>query len=113
MMVASMEPQMKERHRKLNPYVMVGVLKAFFSPQMSLMIFEFMRNFLVTKMEENTCLVSHLMNMHRIHKHVTVNLDNLMTDELAIDVVMLSLSPSYKEFIDSDVKIRDDEITFH
>jgi hypothetical protein len=36
-----------------------------------------------------------------------------MTDELAIDVVMLSLSPSYKEFIDSDVKIRDDEITFH
>jgi len=113
MIVASMEPQMKERYQNLNPYVMVDVLKAFFAPQMRLMGFECLREFLSTKMEENTCLVSHLTNMHRIHRRLTDDLDYLMTDELAIDVVMLSLPPSYKEFIDSYVKIGDDQITFH
>jgi hypothetical protein len=36
-----------------------------------------------------------------------------MNDELVIDVVMLSLPPSYKEFIDSHVNIGDDQITSH
>jgi hypothetical protein len=113
MMVASTEPQMKEHYQNLNPYVMVGVLKGFFAPQMSLMRFESLREFLSTKMEENTCLVSHLMNMHRIRRNLIDDLDYLMTDELTIDVVMLSLPPSYKEFINTYVNTGDDQITFH
>jgi hypothetical protein len=46
MMVTSTEPQMKEHYQNLNPYVLVGVLKAFFAPQMSLMRFECLREFL-------------------------------------------------------------------
>jgi hypothetical protein len=113
MMSSSMEPQMKERYQNLNPYVMVDVLKSLFAPQVRLISFECLREFLSTKMEENTCLVSHLINMHRIHRRLTNDLDCLMTDELTIDVVMLLLPTSYKEFIDSYVKIGDDQITFH
>jgi hypothetical protein len=65
-------------------------------------------------MEENTCFESHLANMHRIHRRLIDELKYLMTDEFVIDVVvLLSLPPSYKEFIEIYVMTGYDEITFH
>jgi hypothetical protein len=64
-------------------------------------------------MEENTCFEIHLTSMHRIHTRLTDKMNYLVTDELAIDVVLQSLPPSYNEFIKSYLMTRHDEISFY
>jgi hypothetical protein len=64
-------------------------------------------------MEENTYFGSHLTNMHRLYRHVNDKLNYLMTNELTIDVVLQSLSPSYNEFVKSYLMNGYDDITFH
>jgi hypothetical protein len=113
MMVASMEPHIHAHYQNHNPFAMVGALKTFFAPQVRRMSYECLSEFLTTKMEENTCFEIHLTNMHRVHRRLIDELNYLMTDELTIDVVFLSHSPSYKEFIKSYVITGYDDITFY
>ena len=76
------------------------------------MKFECLDEFLSIKMEENTCLESHLANMHRIHERLTVELDYWIRDEFAVEGVLRSLPPSYKSVVLGYV-MRRDSITFH
>ena len=66
-MLYSMDPELWVRFSNTNAYDMVDALKALFISQVRVMKYECLDEFLSTKMEENTCLESHLANMHRIH----------------------------------------------
>ena len=75
LMTRCMTPQLKSRFKDHNPYDKVDELKALFIEQIRLMKYECLDTFLSTKMEENTCLESHLRRMYDIHKCLTVDLD--------------------------------------
>ena len=83
LMTSCMMPQLKSRFKDTKPYDMVDELKALFIEQIRLMKYECLDTFLSTKMEENTCLESHLRRMYDIHKRLTADLDYWMTDEFA------------------------------
>ena len=112
MMLNTMVAGMRGRYQNTYPFEMVDELKTLFAPQVRLMKFECLNEFLSTKMEENTCLESHLANLHRIHRRLTGDLDYWMTDALAIDAVLFSLPPSYKDVV-ADYVMRGESFTFH
>ena len=99
MMRFSMVAGMRGRFVNTNPYEMVDELKTLFAPQVRLMKYEYLEKFLSTKMEEKTCLVSHLKIMHDLHARLTGDLDYWMTDAFAINAVLFSLPPSYKNVV--------------
>ena len=111
-MLHSMESELRVRFSNTNAYEMVGELKALFASQVRVMKCEYLDKFLSMKMEENTCLESHLATMHRIHGCLTTDSDYWMTDEIAIDGVLSSLPPSYKDFVIGYV-MRGESFTFH
>jgi len=111
-MLYSIVPELRPRFFCTNAYEMVDGLKALFISQVRVMKFEYLDKFFSTKMEENTCLDSHLATMHGIHARLTGDLDYWMADELAIDGVLRSLPPSYKESVLGYV-MRRDSLTFH
>jgi hypothetical protein len=63
-------------------------------------------------MEENTGLESHLASMHRIHGCLVDDWDYWMTDRFAVDGVLRSLPPSYKDHV-LDYVNKDKLFTFH
>ena len=95
-MTSCMAPELRSRFEDLEPYDMVGELKAAFMEQVRLMKFKCLNGFLSTKMEENTYFESHLRKMFDIHKRLTVNWDYWMADAFAIDVVLRSLPPQQR-----------------
>ena len=62
-------------------------------------------------MEENTCLEQHLRKMHRIYYTLVDVWNYEMTNDLAIDGVLRSLPPSFKNYVRDYVMGRD-PITF-
>ena len=78
---------------------MIAELKVIFAAQVRAIRFECLSEFLSTMMEEKTCLDQHLMSMHEIHRRLTYDWDYLMSDEMAIIVVLHSLPLSYKSFV--------------
>ena len=76
------------------------------------MKYEYMDKFLSTKMEENTCLERHLAIMHGYHERLVVDLDYWMIESFAIEGVLRSLPPSYKDFV-MDYVMRGESFTFH
>ena len=74
-MLYSMESELRVRFSNTNAYEMVDELKALFAPQVRVMKYEYLDKFLSTKMEENTCLESHLATMHGIHGRLATDLD--------------------------------------
>jgi hypothetical protein len=50
-------------------------------------------------MEEHECVGLHLAKMLRIHRHLTVDLEFGLTDDIAKSVILCSLPPSYKSFV--------------
>ena len=91
---------------------MVDELKALFISQVRVMKYEYLDEFLSTKMEENTCLESHLANMHRIHGPLVHDWDDWIIVGFAIDGVLRSLPPSYKDHV-KDYVMREESFTFH
>jgi hypothetical protein len=77
---------------------MVDGLKVLFASQVRIMKYLYLEKLFSIKMEENTFLESHLATMHKIYGCLT-NLDYCMTNEIAIDGVFCSLTPSYKDFV--------------
>jgi len=98
-MLFSMDADLRERFRHTDAYETVDELKTEFDDQVRMVKYECLDKFLSCKMEENTCLESHLRLMHRIHEELTVDWDYWMTDQFAIDGVLRSLPPSYKEVV--------------
>ena len=98
-MLYSMDSELRVRFSNTNAYDMVDALKALFISQVGVMKYECLDEFLSTKMEENTCLESHLANIHRIHGRLVHVWDYWMSNRFAVDGVLRSLPPSYKDHV--------------
>ena len=95
----------------LSAIEIVDELKSRFIAQVRVARFEVLDDFLSTKMEENTCLQQHLRKMHRLFFTLVDVWDYEMTDKFAIDGLLRSLPPSYKNYV-KDYVMRGDSITF-
>ena len=93
-MTRSMTSELKSRFKDLETYEMIVELKAVFIEQVRLIKFKCLNGFLSTRMEENTCLESHLRKMYDHHNCLTVIYDYWMADAFAVDVVLRSLPPA-------------------
>ena len=74
--------------------------------------FELENAFLSTKMEEHTCLETHLAKMHGMHLSLVDDFDYWTMEEFAITTVLHSLPPSYEDFVHGYVG-RGESSTFH
>ena len=89
----------------------VNELKSKFIAQVRVVRFEVLDEFLSTRMEENTGLEQHLRKMHRLYYTLVDVWNYEMTDDLAIDGVLRSLPPSFKNYV-RDYVMERDSITF-
>ena len=97
-MTLSMERELRVQYEGAPTYVIVDQLKSMFVSQFRVAKFELENEFLSTKMEEHTCLETHVTKMHGIYRLVE-DFDYWTTDEFAITTVLHSLPPSYKNFV--------------
>jgi hypothetical protein len=61
---------------------MLKALKSLFSPQVRAQKYDYLNEFFNTKMEENTCIDSHLSNMHKIYRFLVDEFEYEITDEI-------------------------------
>jgi uncharacterized radical SAM superfamily Fe-S cluster-containing enzyme len=77
----------------------ISDMKEIFDPEVRLMGYECLNEFLSCKMEEHECVGLHLAKMLRIHRRLTVELEFDMMDDLAKSMVLRSVPPRYKSFV--------------
>ena len=70
-----------------------------------MMAYECKKEFYSMKMEENGHIYSHVMKMYELWRRITTELNGRMSDEIATNVVLLSLPRSYKDVIAGFLKI--------
>ena len=102
-MIYSMALELRFHFDDTSAYDIVDELKSMFVAQFRVARFELEDEFLSTKMEEHTCLETHVAKMHGIHQRLVEDFDYWSTDEFAITGVLRSLPPSYKDFVHSYV----------
>jgi len=110
-MLEAMETGLRERFGALDAYEMIEGLKEIFAPQVRVMKYQYFGHFISARMEENNSLEEHLDIMRSYHEHL-VDLNYGMTESFAIDGVLHSLPPSYKDFVTSYL-MRGESFTFH
>jgi hypothetical protein len=91
---------------------MIGDLKHHFASQVRLMIHDRLDEFHARKMEKHTSVDLHLAKIHRIHRHLILELDHEIPDPIANDAVLSSLPPSYRSFLIEFV-MGGELVTFH
>ena len=111
-MLFTMEPDLRQRFEDTEAYPMMSELMELFIEQVRILRFEQLDMFLSLRMEENTCLRSHLKKMYDIYEHLVTSLDYGMTDIFAKEVVLRSLPPSYKDVVNSYVMKGDIYVPF-
>ena len=111
MMFGCMDHELKNDFRHMEPFVMINALKTWFVDRVKLEQFKQLDNFLSLKMEEHTCLETHLCRMFDIHDDLTNMCGHWMADTFAIQAVLCSLPPSYKELVDEYV-IKSESLLF-
>ena len=94
-----MSQELCDQFEETNAYDMIDMLKSMFMHQFRVARFELENEFLSTKMEENTCLKTHLAKMHGIHLSLVEDFDYWTTEESAINTVLHSLPPSYRDLV--------------
>jgi hypothetical protein len=87
-------------------------MKEIFEPEVHLMRYECMDEFLSCKMEERECVGLHIAKMLRIHRRLTTELEYEMKYDFAKSVVLRSLPPSYRSFVKRFVK-RDESVNLY
>ena len=112
MMLLAMVPHLRERWKYFNAYEMYIVITSFFRSHMRMMAFECKKEFYSMKMEENGYIYSHVMKMYGLWKRLTTELNGRITDEIAMNVVLLYLPRSYKAVIAGFLRDRDDHVPF-
>jgi hypothetical protein len=112
LMSTSMESRLRAYYQHRDPYLMLNALKGLFAPQVRMQKFDYLNKILTTKMEENTWIEIHLTNMHRLYRRLTDELKYEMTDDIRKDVVLQSLPPSYKAYVEGYWTAGFD-VTFH
>ena len=95
MMYLCMEDELKNEFRHMEPIVMIDALKDLFKNQVKHEQYKQLDKFLSLKMEEHTCLETHLCKMFDIHDDLTNTCGYWMADTFAIQAVLCSLPPSY------------------
>ena len=66
-----MEDELKNAHRHLEPIAMIDALRVLFEDQIKREQFKQLDMFLSLKMEEHTCLETHLSKMFDMHDDLT------------------------------------------
>jgi hypothetical protein len=79
---------------------MINALRGLSTPQVTRQKFDCLNEFLTIKMEENTCIESHLTNMHRLYRRLIDKLEYEMIDDIGKDVVLQPLPPSYNAYVE-------------
>jgi hypothetical protein len=87
LMSTSMEPRLRVLFQHRDPYSMLKALKRLFAPKVKAQKYGCMNEFFNTKMEENTCIDSHLSNMHRIYRRLVDEFEYEITDDIGKDVL--------------------------
>ena len=90
---------LRDQYEDADTYDIIDMLKSRFMHQFRVAKFELENEFLSTKMEENTCLETHLAKMHRIHLSLVEDFDYWTTEESAVYTVLHSLPPSYTHLV--------------
>ena len=94
-----MSHELRDQFEETDTFDMIDMLKSMFMNQFRVARFELENKFLSTKMEENTCLKTHLAKMHGIHLSLVEDFDYWTTEESAIYTVLHSLPPSYTDLV--------------
>jgi hypothetical protein len=76
------------------------------------MVYDHLDEFYALKMEEHTSVGIYLAKMHGIHRHLILEFDHEILDPLANGVVLRSLPPSYRSFIE-EFLMGGESATFH
>jgi hypothetical protein len=90
----------------------LNALKSLFAPRVRAQKFESLGEFFNTKMEETTCIDSHMSNMHRIYRCLVDEFEYEITDDIGKDMLLQSLPPSYSSFVEGYVMTGYDD-NFH
>jgi hypothetical protein len=107
-----MDPNMRGFWETIDSDEIIYDPKEIFETLVSLMKHDCLDEFLSCKMTKHTSVGMHLAKMNKIHKCLTVELEYEMTGTFAKSMVMRSLPPSYRGFIESFVK-RKEAVNFH
>jgi hypothetical protein len=103
LMLSSMEPCLKAYYEHRDSYLMIDALRSHFAHQVRKQEYDCLNEFFTTKMEENTCIKSHLSNMHMIYRRLVNKLKYEMNDDIGKDVVLQSLPLSYTTLVEGYV----------
>ena len=102
--VDAMVPELKSHYELMDSNDIIDdLMNVRFWPQTSLMKHDCLDEFLSCKMMENTCINAHLARMEEIFHRLTVVFEYWTTDTFGISVILRSLPPSYREFVESYV----------
>jgi hypothetical protein len=110
--LSSMEPEMRDWFYTTESNLMIKDLKRHFESQVRLMVYDHLDEFYALKMEEHTSVGLHLAKMHGIHRHLILEFEHEIPDPLANGVVLRSLPPSYRSFVE-DFVMGGESVTFH
>ena len=102
--VNAIVPELKSHYDDIDSNEIIDdLMNVRFWPQTLLMKHECFDEFLSCKMEEHTCVRTHLAKMDEIFHRLTVVFDYWTTDTFGISVIQRSLPPSYKSFVENYV----------
>ena len=93
------------------PDSMIRDLKKLFAEQLRLGEFDYLKRFLSTKMEDNSHLGTHLSIMDDLRDFLTQDLCHWIPEDLAVNVLLQSLPPSYEDAV-SEIVRRGEWISF-
>lgn len=110
-MIVSLDYELRPLFQGLEPYDMITAIKAHFVSEIKYEQYKQLDKFLSFKMEEQTCLETHLEKMLDMFTNLTEVYDYWMADSFAILAVLRSLPPSYEQYICGYAMERD-SITF-
>ena len=102
--VNTMVPELRSHYDGMvSNEIIDDLMNVRFWRQTALMKHECLDEFLSCKMEEHACVRAHLAKMDEIFHRVTLVFDYWTTDTFGISVILCSLPPSYKSFVESYV----------
>ena len=104
LMYESVAPYWQNIFQNHVPWDMIGDLVSRFAPQARVSKFECIDEFHSKKLEEGASVEEHLTTMTRLYRRLADVFDYQIDDEMAIDVLMISLPPSYHGFVENYVK---------
>jgi gag-polypeptide of LTR copia-type len=97
-MLYAMEAELQKRYEKMSAHEMITDLTAVFAPHARVERYEASNLFFSAKMEEHSSMSEHVVKMSGYVQRLKT-LECQIPDELAIDWVLQSLPPSYKQFV--------------